>query len=286
MTSTDNEAMADEISLYDIVVFFQETWKQILGITLAGSFIGVLVVLFAPKSFEASVSIQGAQVAGRAVDEPAVLLEKLKQPTFFTANTVATCLPNTKIDANATLVKALNPSLSRTAPVISLTFGSSSPQAASTCLAAVVKDFVQKQEAQAEQLMSFKQEEQKRIQEKVKSVEQTIELIEKQPINLNIPDAKFSPSSLMLSLYAAKQSELAQLRTDLDKVNTDLVFPQTRVAGAIAPIYAPERPKSPKPALTLALATLLGLFGGVFLLLVKRGWDKMRQEHAAQLPTL
>jgi hypothetical protein len=86
-----NTISEDEISLKDIIDFLVESWKTIVLGGVVGGLLGLGYGLIAPAKYQATANIQVAKVAGTDVEAPAVLIEKLKMPMYYSQKTYVAC---------------------------------------------------------------------------------------------------------------------------------------------------------------------------------------------------
>ena len=73
----------DEISLIDILLFLKASGGNIVKSTLICLLAGGVYYFTVPKMYEATATIEMATVADQPVEAPAVLLEKMKLPLYF-----------------------------------------------------------------------------------------------------------------------------------------------------------------------------------------------------------
>lgn len=81
----------DEISLIDILLFLKASGGNIVKSTLICLLSGGVYYFSVPKMYEASATIEMATVAGEPVKSPAVLLEKMKLPLYYSSIIHQTC---------------------------------------------------------------------------------------------------------------------------------------------------------------------------------------------------
>jgi len=143
ITKLTEEAMEhseDEISLLDIIQFFIDNKLHIAISTFACGALGLAYGLITPPKYEASMSLQMAVVANTPVEAPAVLLEKMKLPTYFSVETLNACKMTDSTNPGAELSKQLKPLVNKNAPFITTSFRAPSTDEAKTCLQAVLAD--------------------------------------------------------------------------------------------------------------------------------------------------
>ncbi len=160
MTKLTEETMEhgeDEISLLDIIQFFIDNKLSIAISTFACGALGLGYGLIAPPKYEASMSIQMAMVANTPVEAPAVLLEKMKLPTYFSVVTLKACDLMEAANPGSDLSKQLKPLVNKNAPFITTSFRASSTDEAKTCLQAVLADIRSQQKILTEPIIEQKQ---------------------------------------------------------------------------------------------------------------------------------
>jgi uncharacterized protein involved in exopolysaccharide biosynthesis len=77
----------DEISLIDVLLFLKASGGNIVKSISVCLLAGGAYYFSVPKMYEASATIEMARVAGELVESPAVLLEKMKLPLYFSPAT-------------------------------------------------------------------------------------------------------------------------------------------------------------------------------------------------------
>lgn len=274
-TSSEDE---EGISLIDVLHFIQNGWRAIGSAGAFGLLIGCAYAFLAPQKFQGEILIQGASVANQPVEPPTVLIEKLKQPTFYSENSVVQCELQETPTAKSTLSKSLKPVLIKTAPVVSMSYLADSAQTAKACLESVLGDIANDQQKLAAPLIKTREDQLASTKTKLDLAEKVLEQFGGKKLNFDIPDQKFSSSTLLYSIILSKQNEITDLRKSIETQTIELSPPQTQAASAITPIYAPDMRVSPKRSIAIAG----GLFGGVILgvlwLLGSQGWIKVKSQ--------
>ena len=246
-----------EFSLFDIYDFFREGWKTIIGFSVIGVLIGLIVAFVLPEKFQASALIDPASVATRAsansaitrqrVEQPAVLAEKMKQPTYYSDATLKACMSHTEANPAQTLVNRLKPTAPRNSVYVSVNFFAGSPNIAVACLESVLNDVVVNQRLLSEpinnnlqaELSSAEQElkaaiterDQQRVKNKEKlavaqskllAAEKFVERFSKDSLNFNFGDPQFSASALLISTLIAKQNEIKDLELQINALEMEI----------------------------------------------------------------
>jgi len=152
-----------------------------------------------------------------------------------------------------------------------------SPEVAKNCLESVLADIGRDQQRLTEPLIKIREDQLANTKLKLALAEETMKQIGGKKFNFDIPDQKFSSSTLLYSIILSKQNEVADLRKSAETQAVELSPPQTQPAAALTPIYAPDMRVSPKRS----IATAAGLFGGATLgllyLLAQRTWRKSKR---------
>ena len=110
----------DEISLIDILLFLKASGGNIVKSTLVCLLAGGVYYFSVPKMYEASASFEVAKVAGEPVENPAVLLEKMKLPLYFLPVTLQACGSDGGLGSQAKFVDKIKPSVNKSAPIASI----------------------------------------------------------------------------------------------------------------------------------------------------------------------
>ncbi len=262
----------DEISLADIVSFLTEHAKTLIAgavaaLVLAGGYIGV-----APERYRATANIQMAAIDGDPIETPAVLVEKLKLPLYFSASTSQVCGTDDVGRPSRTLTKELNPTVNRNAPFVTLTFTGKSPAAATACLEAVFREIEEKQAAMSAPLIKLRQASLQSLKEKQEEAQAFLKMLPKVEGNMAIADTKLPAVSLMITRGLIKESEARELQVEIADAELRLSPPNTQGAKLAAPIYAPDVPVGPAAWMILMVAPIVGLVLTIMLLLLRRAW--------------
>jgi len=247
----------NEISLFDIYDFFKEGWKTIIGFSVIGLVVGLVMAFVLPEKFQATVLIEPASVASRAnsnapmtrqsVELPTVLAEKMKQPTYYSDKTLKACITNPDANPSQTLVNRLKPNVARNSVYVSVSYLAPSSKIASACLESVLSDVVVNQARLAEPLINNLQVElsnaeqelkaviterdQQRIKNKEKlavaqskllSAQNFVERVSKESLSFNFSDPQFSASALLISTLIKTQNEIKDLELQINALEMEI----------------------------------------------------------------
>ena len=268
----------DEFELIDAINFIINGWKSIGCASVIGLMVGISYAFLAPEKFQADVIVQGALVAGQSVESPAVTVEKLKQPTYYSQETLTHCDIKDSATAFSSLAKDLKPALNKAAPVISLSYTTKSPELAKSCLESVITDIGKNQQRIAEPLIQMRKDQLANTQAKLALADETMKQLGSKRLNFDIPDQKFSASTVFYSIILSKQNEIADLRKSVETQTIELSAPQTQPASAATPIYAPSVRVSPKRSTSIVGAVFGGALMGILWLLALRVWRNIQPQ--------
>lgn len=286
-TTSTTPPYDDDIDLTDMaanaVRFLKEHYKVLLLTSLCGLGLGLVGAWYLPEKYTASASLQSAMLLGKEAEEPQVLAEKMSSPTYYSPATFSACGLTDQPDPGFHLVKLLQPKKQRASTFVTVSFRASSPGLASACLEAVLADVGRWQNEIVQPQLEAATLELKKNEERLKSAEEflaqltTSGVTEKSVVTRQFNDARFAASSLMVTILAAKQSEITELRSSIQKTRLALTPPQTQPPLFVSPIHAPEIKNSSKPALFTVLGLILGAMLGLVSVLTLTFCRKVRQ---------
>jgi hypothetical protein len=280
-TQSQKQIEVDEISLIDILLFLKASGRNVLISTIGCLSVGVTYYFAVPKMYEASATIQMAMVAGEAVETPAILLEKIKLPLFFSSATLQACGSDGDPSSHTKFADKLNPTLNKFSPFISLSVQARSTQEARVCLDTVINEIQKYQNELAKPLIEQKKQKIPLLSDQLKLVEDMTKTFLTTKSNNGTTDAQFSARTLITYqglLETAK--EISELRRKINALETDLIPPQTQPLSLAAPMFAPGVSIIKRSAfiLGLSLPLLLGVFLGLLFTGVQRVVPEIRRK--------
>ena len=271
----------DEISLIDILLFLKASGGNIVKSTLICLLSGGVYYFFVPKMYEASATIEMATVAGEPVESPAVLLEKMKLPLYFSPATLQACGSDGGLSSQAKFVDKIKPSINKSAPMVSFVTQAPSTQEAKACLSAAIAEVSNNQDAIAKPLLQQKKQKLQQLSEQLKLTEEIGKTFPAPKGNSNASDAQFSARTLSMSFSAANATEINDLRSQISTLECALIAPQTHSLALASSVYAPEVSVNKRPLFTLGFCLALGVFLGLLVTGVQRVvteiWRQMRE---------
>lgn len=260
MENQEIEQNDDAISIADIVQFVRDGWKAIVAFSLIGLLGGAGYAFLSEPKYQATANIQTGKAAGADIEAPAMLVEKLKLPSYYGKDAFDACGLNDVAEPGVALATALKPTLMKTAPIISMSYKAKSVEVATGCLNAVMNEIRVNQAMLAKPIFEQKKIQLESLKQRLETVEQVANII--QPKNQNIE--RFSGASLLLATTLAKTEEAKQLRIQIAEAELQLQEPQTKEAFFTTPVYSTSKPVEPKKSIGL----ISGLFGGAIFSVV------------------
>ena len=276
---------ADQVNIWAVLFYVLGQWRWYVFGAVIGLFVGGLYFFIVPAKYEASVVIQPARIgssgksaAGRILSEepePAVMMiERLKQPSFYTESLREQCLiPDSKdfqktmvenISANVVKSTALGPTLS----MAKIIWKGKSTSEAGNCLEAIVGRLTQAQNQMIAPAIATLNE-QKAQSQKLLDIYLAEVTSTKAKSAVNSNGANFNQIVVADALAQNLRNSYAMFKNELSEVTAQLMPPYTQPVTKLEPVYVSKTPTIPL-GLALALGALIGIFGGVVALLVNR----------------
>ena len=259
----------NEISLWDIVDFLKEGWRWLAGGVVAGAVGAVGFVLVSPAQYEATSIVQPAMVGmpttttrGAEVEPVAQTLERLKLPTFYGEAMLQAC----QAPSRQALSGSVKASQVKGNSLIQVSYRAPTTAVAEACVNAVVAQLTQSQKAIAEPLLKTLEEQLVLTKKQLTEAEGFQGQLEKRATS-----SADSTSLLMLNTLT-KREEIVRLQKLLVEQKVQLSPPLTQPMQLLEPIYAPERPVSPKKLPVLAGGLFGGLVLGGLVFFARRSW--------------
>lgn len=260
----------DQLNLQSICEALRQELRLLIACTGLFALAGLTTAFVLPVKYQARTSFQMAMVANMPIEAPATLIEKLKQPLFYSGKTLKICGLKETDTAREDLIRALNPTINKNVPIITITYKAQSTEQAKDCLASVIRDVQDQQDEIAAPLITALNAQLNAAQEKLAIAERLKKQLAGQHLQLNFTDPKFSASVLMLSTMLSKETEAKELGNQITDLTLKLAEPQTRKASTLTDIYAPTEKSDPPRAVISAAGALMGLLIGMMAVFLKR----------------
>jgi len=273
--SNQPNSIDDEISIKDIIDFLMEHWKTILGFGVAGLVAALMFAFLMPSQYEAKAQIKMAQIGvnnnnnnnvnplGVNIEEPALLIVRMKLPTSFDQATIDRCGLISEKNAAEVLAKKVKLSAVKGAPsVVDLSIQAESKGLANDCVAAIFDLIKQTQKAIAEPFI---------IEAKSKLSEYQKRLDDSRSVMLRAD--KSGPT--LSAAYLATRDEVKYLMDEVIRLQDFITSGETRMTQLTAPIYASDYPVFPKKRLTITVGLIAGLFLGLLFVMGRHAYRRM-----------
>ena len=276
MNNQQIEDIDDEISILEIIEFFRESWKRILFGGVVGGALGVSFVLLSPAMYQATANLQLGKVAGADVEPPNVVLEKLKMPTYFSAQTLVACGVEEPAESGTQVIKALNPTALKGTPIIKISYKDKNIDQAKKCLESSLNDIRINQNGISEPIIRQKKSQIAKLRQEVEAARQVSDALSSKSKTIDFSDAKAASSFLLLRNALDKKNEFMNLNLKIGDLELELVEPNTKEAHFATPVFAENTNGEQKKF----LITLGSVIGGIVLtlgfLIVGRWWAKIK----------
>ncbi len=271
-SSNQPNSIDDEISIKDIIDFLMEHWKTILGFGVAGLVAALMFAFLMPSQYEAKAQIKMAQIGvnnnnvnplGVNIEEPALLIARMKLPTSFDQATIERCGLVSEKDAAEVLAKKVKLSAVKGAPsVVDLSIQAESKDLANACVAATFDLIKQTQKAIAEPFI---------IEAKSKLAEYQKRLNDSRSVMLRADKS----GAALSAAYLATRDEVKYLMDEVIRLQDFITSGDTRMTQLTAPIYAIDHPVFPKKRLTVTVGLMAGLFLGLLFVMGRHAYRRM-----------
>lgn len=263
-----------EITLLDIMEFLKNSWKIISGFGVLGLMVALGYLLVTPPMYEATAQIRMAQISqvnpanpfGVNIEDPPALIARMQFPTNYGPDTISSCGYQDKIEPALALsrdVKFIAPK--GVANTVELRIISPSPEIAANCTQAIFSQIAQLQLHLSKVFVD---------EAKIKLItdDERIEAAKKLIIKAD------QSGSALSAAYLSARDELTYFLTDREKM-TDLINSVLNRGTSLAsPIYASEKPVSPKKTISLLAGLLGGLLLGFMIVLGRQVFRKLKSE--------
>jgi capsular polysaccharide biosynthesis protein len=265
-----NPNIEDEISLKDIVDFLVESWKAIALTGLLGLIGSIAYLWVTPNQYQATAQIQMAQISinsnnstnplGVNIEDPNLLMARLKLPTTYSAKEIKACGFESSAAPSEALATAVKLSLMKRAEsMVELKINRDNKEAAIACAQSLFENI---KASQNEIVKPYIEE------AKIMLVKYQDRLTNSQSL---VSRADKSGAALSAA-YLANRDEVKFLTEEILRLNTFITSADTRQAKLVSPIYVSDIPVAPKKRIALIVSLFAGLFLGLLLMLVKRGY--------------
>lgn len=258
------------MSLGDIADFFRYQWRRILSGCVAGGILAAAWLVVTPYKYEAKWQFQIAQIAkdggsaaGLNVEEPAVLVQRLRSLSAYTEQVRKVCISGEDELGDylggvfeAQIIKNVT-------TVVDMRVRSNSVSQVRQCAEALVSMMV----AQENELLD----------ERLAGRREQLALYQDSLLKEQLQLERIKTSELGNFGYLAKSDRLSWLRSRIDALQEEALLSKMHPAKLLAPIYISNNPVWPKKGFVLILGVLMGLMFGVLYALLRGTMRQIEQ---------
>jgi hypothetical protein len=199
------------------------------------------------------------------VETPAVLIEKIKLPLFFSPATMQACGAEGDLGSQSKFAERLKPVLNKSAPFISLAAQAQSAKDAQACLEAVIGEIQKSQHELAKPLIQQKKQKLALLGDQLKLAEDMAKVAPRVKALGNPPGSQFSSRVLEMTLNAESNFELSNLRNQIKAIENELLPPRTLSTSLPVPMQVSLLPVDKRPLFTFGISLVFGIFLGLLI---------------------
>jgi Chain length determinant protein len=263
-----NQPLKDEISLKDIIYFFLESWKAILGVGFLGLLGAAGFLAVTPNQYEAIAQIQMAQTSSNSdtnnlmvnVEAPSLLLARLKLPTNYSAAEIKACgLEKAKMPTESLVALSKFSTVKGVGSIVELKIRGEFRESAIICARALFENIRESQNQIIKPSIEGARVLIRNYQVRLKEAQELLTRADKSGAALS-------------ATYLANRDEVKFLTSEIIRLTTFLTYSDAHQTKLLSPIYASEAPVFPNKLITLVVGLLGGLFSGLLLVIFRKGW--------------
>ena len=242
------------LSLQDFLLILKKSWISILIIGLIGFACAFAYLQFIPNVYIASAQVQLSQIRGADyewsnLEDPNLLIARMKSPAGFSDKSQAVCQYSSRLD----MVKSIQFSLIKASPpTVEIGVKNLSPELSLKCTVAVVED-LRNYEAD---LVG------KKIIQNKEWLQYYLGRMNK--LKLEYPQLPTSQSTVAPVDQIASRDQVSWLTNKIMSLDSIIRFADEGAGRLLSPIYASPIPISQKSLIIEIAGLLLGLLIGLF----------------------
>ncbi len=262
-----NPSFEEEISLKDIIDFLVESWKAILVTGFLGVLVSVAYLIVTPNQYQATAQIQMAQISasnnntnplGVNIEEPNLLMVRLKMPTIYSDEVIKACgFENASSPAESLISSVKVSAVKGVGSMIELKINRDSREIAINCAQALFE--------------SIKTSQNQIIKPYIEESKALLVKYEARLANSQSLVSRADKSGAALSAaYLANRDEVRFLTEEILRLNTFITTADTRQAKLASPIYASDIAVFAKRTMSLIVGLMSGVLFGLLLVVGKK----------------
>lgn len=263
-----------EISLLDILEFLKNAWKTIIVFAVLGLVGAITYLVVTPSMYEATAHIRMAQISqvnpanpfGTNVEEPTSLIARMQFPTNYNQQVITNCGYQDKPQAGLALSKAVKFSIPKgVANTVELKILAPSQEIAASCAQTIFIQIAQMQEQFSGVFVEAAGLKLAADNERIEAAQKLIARADQS-------------GSAMSAAYLSARDELSYFLTDREKMLDLINSVKSRGTRLDSPIYASDKPVSPKKKMSLLAGLLGGLFLGLLIALGRKVLGRLKAQ--------
>lgn len=258
------------LSLKDLLLIIKKSWASILIIGITG-FIGAYISLqFMSKTYVATAQVQLSQIRGINydwinVEDPNLLIARMKSPTSFSDNSLAACQRTSGYEMDKKVQFKL---LLASPPTLEILVKNRSPELSLACAEAIVQD--------------LKKYETNLISKKIDQYKESYDYYIGRTNKLKKEFTKLPASqSTMASVdEIAARDQISWITNKVMSLDSVIRSVDEGSGMLLSPISFSPTPISPKPLVIMIAGFLMGLLIGLFVSVVRNAyWPRIKALH-------
>lgn len=268
LEKSQSPAFEDEVFVRNLIEFFMGSWKTFVFTIVLGMFGSAAYLWLTPNQYQAVAQIQMAQLSisnsnsnsnsnsfGVSIEDPSLLLARLKLPTSYLAKEIKECGFEDSKYPSEDLAKALEFSVVKgVGSLIELKINRDSKDLAISCAQSL---FERIKISQNEIIKPFIEEAKNLLpqyHDRLNNARSLVYLADK--------------SGVASAAYLVNRDEVRFLNEEILRLNTFIASADLRQAKLVSPIYASDIPAFPN----INKSLIAGVFVGVFLRFFIGNW--------------
>lgn len=258
------------LSLKDFLLIIKKSWSFILIIGITGFISAFIVSQFMPNTYVATAQVQLFQIRGINyewinLEDPNLLIARMKSPTSFGDNSLAACQYASGIE----MVKKVQFGLLKASPpTLEIVVKNRSPELSLACTEAIVED-LKKYEAD---LFS------KKIIQYKESLEYYFERMNK--LKKEFSKLPTSQSTVASVDEIAARDQISWITNKIMSLDSCIRSADEGSGMLLSPISPSPEPIAPKRLFIMSAGLLMGLLIGLFISVVRNAyWPRIKALH-------
>jgi uncharacterized protein involved in exopolysaccharide biosynthesis len=257
MMSGVHENKAREFTLTDLIDFFRQSWILVLSSAAIGLVGSLTFLANAPEQFEATVSIQVAQLTQNlekgiaiGIETPTMLAERLRSPSSYSSDVLRSCSNGQDGSAEA-LIESLKISTRHDLDsVVNITLRRANKDLARQCVTRIFEMIHAQHMAMLESRLGVLQKDLESNQERLRSYQESMGKMEKGGLALTVN----------YLLHIQLVTNLTDKIIDIERIKNSVT-----PARLISPVYVTPHPVSPNRDHVIMLGLLAGVLLGMLI---------------------